>query len=112
VGQEDVQDDDAPQLPDLNMVYLDINIGEGRKARITLHRGQNVMELASNFAQMHSLDPDMQLKLQESLAHQAALSFGEEGPGVERVEEKISSGSGIQHNSAKKEGARSARRRV
>jgi hypothetical protein len=54
--QETHQQDNIPATSDPNTLYIDVNIGSGRKARIVMMPSDDPAVLAKNFAQVHNLD--------------------------------------------------------
>ena len=60
---------------DPNTLYIDVNIGEGRKARIVMTSSDNPAQLALNFAKVHNLDLSTQNELEAQLHLQKLTMF-------------------------------------
>ena len=65
VGEED---------PDTTL-YLDVNIEEGRTARIVVRLGDDATFIANTFAEQHGLTPEMKDTLQSTITEQMHLQF-------------------------------------
>ncbi len=61
-----------PVAADPNTLYIDINIGEGRKARIIMTPSDDPAVLALQFAKTHNLDKATQKELEDQLHFQKA----------------------------------------
>lgn len=49
------------------MLFVDVNIEEGKAARIIVYEGDSSEELATRFTVEHGLDPSMKSKLKDLL---------------------------------------------
>jgi hypothetical protein len=49
------------------LMHIHVNVGHGRTGRISIREGDNLHQLAQNFARTFQLDLDMALQLEESL---------------------------------------------
>jgi len=49
------------------LLYIDVNVGNGRTGRIGVHEGDDLRVLSRNFAKAFQLDADMELRLEEML---------------------------------------------
>ena len=66
-GEKSVEEDDS-----IPLLFVDVNLGEGKMDRIVLYEGDEPEEVAEEFAQEHSLDRSMCKKLTELLQQQMA----------------------------------------
>eukprot|EP00347_Sterkiella_histriomuscorum_P024180 403332030 len=56
--------------PEQPLLFIDINLGEESTERIVVYEGDSAKELAQKFCELHNLDEETQVKLEEQLAAQ------------------------------------------
>ena len=61
--QEEMEDEEP-----IPLLFVDVNLGEGKMARIVLYDGDTPEEVANDFAKEHELDNTMKRKLTDLLA--------------------------------------------
>lgn len=66
------------------LVYVDVDVGRGRTGRIGLHEGDNLGELASNFAKAFQLDRETQVRLEGLLQKAYDTQLAAEGEKTQR----------------------------
>ena len=64
--EEEEEVDEEEPIP---LLFVDVNLGEGKMARIVLYDGDTPEDVANEFAKEHDLDSTMKRKLTDLLAH-------------------------------------------
>jgi len=54
------------------LLFVDVNLGQGKSERIVIYEGDDSLTLANQFSEKHGLDAGMKVKLKEMLDSQIA----------------------------------------
>jgi len=70
------------------LMYVDVNIGNGRTGRIGIHTGDDLRTLAQNFAKIFQLDRNSVLQLERLLRDACAATLPWHAPVFEQQEQE------------------------